>query len=240
MNPLIGVTSIPRRADTAFAHLPHETVPEMYLEMLQSAGAVAVVIPVHGRAEANDLLPRLDGVLLTGGGDVDPTHYGRDPHPETYGVDPDRDRLEIDLVRGGAERHLPMLAICRGIQVMNVALGGTLVQDIETEVPGGQNHWQLERWGEHVHSIDVETDSRLAEILGSELAVNSMHHQAVAEVGSGLRPVGRAPDGVIEAIEAPDLRYCVGLQWHPETLGTGDRSFGVFQSFVDAAGESRW
>ncbi len=239
MKPVVGVTSIPRSTQTAFARLPHETVPEMYLEALWQAGAAPVVIPVHSGVGTDVLLSRLDGVLLTGGGDVDPVLYGREQHPETYGLDPQRDRLEVDLVRGTAERDIPLLAICRGIQVMNVALGGTLVQDIATEVPEAVDHWDLQRWDEHAHPVAVEPGSRLEEMVGPKLDVNSMHHQAVEGVGPGVRAVARAPDGVIEAIDVPDLRFFLGVQWHAECLGRKDPSFALFRSFAGAMREGR-
>jgi len=228
---VIGVTSIPRWAQTAFARLPHETVPELYLDMVARSGGTPVVLPVHQEPE-EELLDRLDGILLTGGGDVEPDRYGDVPRPETSGVDGRRDRMEIEITRWALERDLPVLAICRGIQVLNVALGGTLIQDLEGEIPGAVRHWYPERWGDPCHEVHINPSSRLAGLVGRTVEVNSMHHQAVREPARTLRAVGRAPDGVIEAVEAPDQRFCVGLQWHAECLGPGHPSFRVFEEFV--------
>lgn len=236
MRPVIGVTAIPRAADTSFGRFPHETLPEMYLEMLRRAGAMPVILPVHGDGP-QELIARLDGIVLTGGGDVDPALYGHERHPGVKGVDPVRDRVETELVRSARKRDLPILAICRGIQILNVALGGTLVQDIQSQVPEALNHWDPERWAAHSHPISLEPGTKLSGIVGSEIAVNSMHHQAVDRVGPCLRAAGWAPDGVIEAIECPDMRFCIGVQWHPECLGPGDSSFELFRSFIESAKE---
>lgn len=235
MRPVVGVTSIPRRARAAFAELPHETVPEQYLEMLDRAGVVPVVIPAHG-GHSEEPLARLDGLVLTGGGDVDPGLYESPPGPATAGVDRDRDATEVKLVRLAVERDLPLLALCRGIQVLNVALGGSLVQDISTEVPGALEHWNADRWDRPSHDVRIERGSRLRDLIGGEISVNSIHHQAVDRLGSGLRAVARSPDGVVEGVEAPELRFFLGLQWHAECLGVDHPSARVFEAFAEAAG----
>ncbi len=239
MKAVIGVTSIPRQASTGFeAVLPHETIPEMYLDLVRWAGAIPVILPVHGDFEP-DVVERLDGVLLTGGGDVDPAEYRRERAPGTDGVDRQRDRFELDLARAVASRDIPVLAICRGVQVLNVALGGTLVQDLATEAAGGAAHWVPERWNEAVHPVRFEPGSLLARLLGEEITVNSIHHQALDQLGDGLAAAGRSPDGLIEAVEAPGGHFLVGVQWHPECLGPGHVSFQLFQSFAAAAREVR-
>jgi gamma-glutamyl-gamma-aminobutyrate hydrolase PuuD len=239
MKALVGVTSIPRQARTGFDEvLPHETVPEIYLNLVREAGATPVVLPVHEEFDP-DLVERLDGVVLTGGGDVDPSEYRRERCPLTDGIDPRRDRFELSLVRAAVARDLPMLAICRGMQVMNVALGGSLIQDIDAEVPGAVVHHDLERWNRVVHPVRFEPGSLLARLLGDEVDVNSMHHQTIDELGDGLVAVGRSPDGLVEAVEAPGLRCVVGIQWHPECLGAEHSSFKLFRFFADAAREVR-
>ncbi len=239
MKALIGVTSIPRQARTGFeVVIPHETIPEMYLDLVRWAGAIPVILPVHADFEP-DVLERLDGVLLTGGGDVDPAAYLQERAPATDGVDRQRDRFELDLAGTAASRDIPVLAICRGVQVLNVALGGMLVQDIATEVPGAAAHWVPERWNDAVHPVRFEPGSFLAHVLGEEITVNSLHHQALGQLGDDLAAAGWSPDGLVEAVEMPGRHFLVGVQWHPECLGPGNASFRLFQSFADAAREVR-
>lgn len=237
MTAVIGITSIPRRATTTFGEHPHETIPEFYAAMVTELGAIPVVLPVHTRPVPY-VLDRLDGIMLSGGGDVDPSRYGRGQRPETGGIDPERDQFEIDLVRHAVDRDVPVLAICRGVQVMNVALGGTLIQDLRTQIGGKTaeiDHWDIERWDRASHPVRIEAGTRLAKWVGEELAVNSMHHQAIDDPAPALRPVGRSPDGVIEAVEMPDARFCAGVQWHPECLSLDDPSFALFRSYIEAA-----
>jgi len=236
---VVGVTSIPRHARTGFGPvLPHETIPEMYLDLVRQAGAIPVVLPVHGDFRA-ELLDRLDGIVLTGGGDVNPTEYQRERSPRTDGVDPQRDRFELELTRAAVGRDTPVLAICRGAQVLNVALGGTLIQDIAAEAPGAEEHWVPERWDQAAHPVRFDPASRLGRLFGEHAAVNSMHHQALDRLGSGLAAVGRSPDGLIEAVEAPERHFLVGVQWHPECLGRRHPGFRLFQALSDAAQEVR-
>jgi putative glutamine amidotransferase len=215
--PLIGVTSsmtiekVPERA----------YVNSAYLHAVQQAGGVPVVLPPQLSAASLERLARgLDGLLLTGGGDIDPTVFGEAPHPTVYEVAPARDTLELSAVRFALERRLPILAICRGAQLLNVALGGTLFQDVASD-PGTQiQHGQLEPRDQPTHKVQVKAGSRLAETLGTdELEVNSMHHQAVKALGRGLAAVAWAPDQIIEGLELTDAsRFVLGVQWHPEEL----------------------
>jgi putative glutamine amidotransferase len=239
MKALIGVTSIPRQARTGFeAVIPHETIPEMYLDLVRVAGAIPVILPVHADFEP-EVVERLDGVLLTGGGDVDPAAYRQERAPTTDGVDRQRDFFELDLARAAASHDIPMLALCRGMQVLNVALNGTLIQDIAAEMPTAGAHWVPERWNNAVHPVRFAPGSLLARILGEEVAVNSLHHQAPGQLGDGLAAAGWSPDGLVEAVEMPGRHFLVGVQWHPECLGPGNASFRLFQSFADAAREVR-
>jgi putative glutamine amidotransferase len=215
--PLIGVTSsmtiekVPERA----------YVNSAYLHAVQQAGGVPVVLPPQLSAASLERLARgLDGLLLTGGGDIDPTVFGEAPHPTVYEVAPARDTLELSAVRFALERRLPILAICRGAQLLNVALGGTLFQDVASD-PGTQiQHGQQEPRDQPTHKVQVKAGSRLAETLGTdELEVNSMHHQAVKALGRGLAAVAWAPDQIIEGLELTDAsRFVLGVQWHPEEL----------------------
>jgi len=215
--PLIGVTTsvtvdkIPERA----------YVNSSYLHAVQQAGGVPVVLPPQLSGSSSERLARgLDGLLLTGGGDIDPAVFGEAPHPTTYEVTPTRDALELWAVRMALARRLPVLAICRGVQVLNVALGGTLFQDVASE-PGTEiQHGQQEPRDQPTHKVHVKAGSRLAETLGTdELEVNSMHHQALKALGAGLVAVAWAPDQIVEGVELTDpSRFVLGVQWHPEEL----------------------
>ena len=214
-----------------------------YTKAVRSAGARPYILPLLDPADADELLEGMDGLLLTGGEDVDPQLYGERAHPALGDVHAGRDALELALMKAARARRLPVLAICRGIQVANVALGGTLVQDIPAEHPGALAHdgdWPRDR---RVHSIDADDTSRLAAALGARrLSVNSFHHQAIAQPAPDLRVVARAPDGIIEGVEWPsDDWWMLGAQWHPEelvdTTEPWDRS--LFAAFVAAAHAER-
>lgn len=189
-------------------------------------------------------LAGVHGVLLTGGDDVDPSRYGQERHPSTVVVSPERDEFELALVTEARKRGLPVLAICRGIQVLNVAAGGTLLQDIPSLVPGAAQHsLKVPPHGpfDAAHDVWIDESSLLARMLtellnGSDsCTVNSRHHQALQDVGAGLRVVATAPDGVIEAVEDPTARFCVGVQWHPENFWRTGEFRGLFEGFVEAA-----
>jgi putative glutamine amidotransferase len=183
------------------------------------------------------VVPSLDGVLLTGGGDIDPARYGLVAEPETANVDSARDASELALVKSAMERRLPILAICRGAQLLNVALGGTLIQDLKDEV--GDTHRQPFHRYRAVHRVDLQSGSVLAERCGAtRIEVNSIHHQAIGEVASSLRPVGVAKDGVIEALESSDQR-ALAVQWHPECLSEDEVSAALFSWLIDAADQPR-
>jgi putative glutamine amidotransferase len=187
------------------------------------------------------LVSALDGVLLTGGGDVDPVFYGQSRHDTVEDAEPGRDEFEIDLARRAVATDLPLLAICRGAQVLNVSAGGTLVQDIPSTVGGDLTHAIRQQGNDTAHTVSVTPGSRLFEALGpavgagSTCRVNSRHHQSVARLGSGLVATAAAGDGVVEAIEAPDARFCLGVQWHPENFWRTGEFDGLFGSFVAAA-----
>lgn len=244
--PLIGVTG--ERFASGYSPLPNQDVHGLlrtYVEALIGAGALPVIIPL-GLAEDDRraLAARLDGLLLPGGGDIDPALYGEDPHPKLADdVDPLRDALEIALIRDAADTGLPLLAVCRGVQVLNVALGGTLIQDIPSQVPGALRHSFSLREAPRenlAHDVQISEGSRLAEILGTPIArVNSRHHQAARDVAPGLEVVARAPDGVIEGIELPGHPYFIGVQWHPENLQAIPEMKQLFVTFVQAAGGRR-
>ena len=208
--------------------------------VLHVGGDVRVVDTSTGVTAALD---GVDGVMLTGGDDVEPSRYGEAPHASTVPVEPGRDEFEIALVRAARERRLPLFAICRGVQVLNVACGGTLVQDIPSAVAGGVKHsFTVPPHTPYTlaHEVWVEKDTLLSRLLGDRVSgdaceVNSRHHQAVKEVAKGFRVAATAPDGVIEAIEDPSLPFCLGVQWHPENFWRTGEFRSLFEGFLDAA-----
>jgi putative glutamine amidotransferase len=191
-----------------------------YTDAARAAGLRPYVLPILDPNDAGEMLDGMAGLILTGGEDVDPARYGAPRHAALGEVHGDRDVFELALVRAARERRLPTLAICRGIQIANVALGGTLVQDLPTEWRSGVAHdgeWDRDV---RVHAVRATPGSRLAAALGAtDLTINSMHHQAVAAVGKGLTAVAHAPDEVVEGVEwTADDWWMVGVQWHPEEL----------------------
>jgi putative glutamine amidotransferase len=236
VKPIVGVTSVPKMAHSGYGDTPHESAPELYLDALVTAGATTVILPVHAEPDER-LFSRCDGFLLTGGGDVAPSLYAGKPSERVYGVDDKRDSYELALVDYAVRNDVPLLAICRGIQILNVALGGTLVVDIPTDLEGALRHLDLEHWTGTAHVVSIAPGSAVSKHVGEELEVNSMHHQGVATPGDGLEAVAWAPDGMVEAVERPDKRFIVGIQWHPECLGADHPAFGLFEGFVAAAGD---
>jgi putative glutamine amidotransferase len=211
-----------------------------YITALENAGLTPVLItPAHSIASVGALVGRCSGLVLSGGEDVDPARYGEAPLPNLGRVSPDRDAMEFAALAAALERNLPILGICRGCQVLNVFMGGTLYQDIETQCPGALGHRQSEPWGRRPHAARVEPGTRLDALVGSpELCINSFHHQAIKAVAPGLRVSAWAEDGLIEAIEAPDGRWLVGVQWHPErheaSTSKSDPDVRIFDAFGEA------
>jgi putative glutamine amidotransferase len=214
---------------------------EDYLASVEQTGARARVLEVT--ESPRKILNEVDGVLLTGGGDVDPVFYKEDRHPLTHDAEPGRDEFEIDLARRAMSDNIPLLAICRGAQVLNVAAGGTLVQDIPSAIESDLTHSVTEPKNLECHDIDVVAGSKLSIVLGGRLnpacscRVNSRHHQSVGRPGAGLVVNARAADGVIEGIEKPDAAFCVGVQWHPENFWRSGEFKPLFEAFVHAARE---
>jgi putative glutamine amidotransferase len=229
--PLIGITASRKIEDYRQA-------------ILHSVGEVRIV---DHSMPMNEALDGLDGLMLTGGDDVAPGRYGEQSHAAVVAVEPERDEFEIALVKEARARDLPILAICRGIQVMNVAFGGTLIQDIPSQVGTDVEH-QLavppHPSSAFAHEIWFEKDSLLGRLLGERLGdldsceVNSRHHQAVKLVAPGFKVSATAPDGVIEAIEDPAARFCLGVQWHPENFFRTGEFRPLFEGFVEEAKKS--
>jgi len=208
-----------------------------YLTSLERAGATPRVLD-----PAVDLLPEVldhcDGVLLTGGADVDPVHYGQDPHP-TLKLDAARDAYELVLAKAALARDLPVLAICRGVQLLNVAAGGSLIQDIPSQRSSDVAHGQREPLTGTPHTVQIHAGTTLAALVGQaathDLAVNSRHHQAVDRVAPGFIVSATAPDGIVEGIERPGARFCIGVQWHPENFWATGEFSSLFTGLIAAA-----
>ncbi|MCW5877818.1 MAG: gamma-glutamyl-gamma-aminobutyrate hydrolase family protein [Anaerolineales bacterium] len=235
--PLIGVTT--RNARSELYQIDVIQTPRPYSEALVRAGAIPVLIPLNLPPDRlQELLARLDGVVFTGGGDIETGRFGGVPHDKIYDVDPERDEIEIQLVQQVAEGGMPFLGICRGLQIVNVAFGGSLYTHIPDQLPGALQHSNFpgHPWDYLAHPVQVGEGSRLAEILGEPIVqVNSLHHQGIKELAIALRATASAPDGLIEAVELPDHPFAVCVQWHPECLPDDPRMQNLFRSLVSAS-----
>jgi putative glutamine amidotransferase len=243
--PLIGIPAQTLQAiDGIPESLPHSWVMNSrYHLAAAAAGAVPVTLPLFEQDEATlrALYDRLDGLLLAGGVDLDPASYGEAPHPRLGRTDPARDRVELSLARWAIAEGKPVLGLCRGHQVLNVALGGTLWQDIAAQVPEAIRHDYFPTAGYArdflAHEVSVAAGSRLHESFGTgSVAVNSMHHQAVKDLAPALLASARSADGLVEALESGTAHFLVGVQWHPEVFeGQDVGTRRLFQAFVAAA-----
>jgi putative glutamine amidotransferase len=234
--PVIGICAVRERARWSFWDQDAHLVADTYVAAVQRAGGIAVLLPIDIRA-SEVLLDRLDGLLLIGGADVDPASYGAEPDPATEATYPDRDRFEIALLLGALQRKLPLLAICRGMQLLNVALGGTLEQNLIAEDGSNPHRKVIGTFDGTEHEVRLDRDSLAARAVGEELHIaRCHHHQAVLKLGQGLIISGRAAsDGVTEAIETTDGSWALGVQWHPET----DDRTRLFAALCDAAAAAR-
>jgi putative glutamine amidotransferase len=243
MKPLIGVTTSEVRAATQVSPTPEGEPPrrEMalgltYLRAIEAAGGLPVVIPPLEIEAVEPLLDRFSGLCLSGGPDLDPASYHERRHPHLGPVEPELDHFELELARRADARALPILAICRGQQALNVARGGTLHQHLPDRPGTTVEHRQSTPGDRTSHGVEVAAGSRLARLMGHRKArVNSFHHQAVDRLGPGLRAVAWAPDGVIEGVEAPAREFLVGVQWHAETLVARRDNAALFEGLVQAA-----
>lgn len=239
--PLIGITVYRSKAHSP----PHGSLyalHPLYSEGIVAGGGAPVQIPLGLEQDTlRAIFDRVDGLLLAGGGDVDPAFYGEQVSAKVQGIDRERDEMEIALVRWTLEEGKPLFAICRGIQVMNVALGGSLYHDVLTDMPGAIRHAysQTEGFARDylAHDVQPTPDCRLAHLLGGDrLAVNSLHHQGVKALAADLTAAAYAPDGLVEAVEVAGHPFAIGVQWHPEALAPNDPAMRrLFEALVEAA-----
>ncbi|MCB9421340.1 MAG: gamma-glutamyl-gamma-aminobutyrate hydrolase family protein [Ardenticatenaceae bacterium] len=237
--PLIGLTTYRKMADQ-FPPIEIIGLMPSYIESIVAAGGLPVLIPLGlGDGELTEILTRVDGVLLPGGGDIEPSVYGAGAHETMYGIDSDRDRVEIVVARQAVKMQKPLLAICRGHQVLNVALGGTLWEDVQTFMPHAIRHDNYRKLPRNyiAHSVTAVPDSQIAALMGkTEINVNSLHHQGVRDLAPELRATAVAPDGLVEGIEIPGHPFAVSVQWHPENLIHDDPTMlSLFKGLVEAA-----
>jgi putative glutamine amidotransferase len=237
MPPIIGITT--NQSQNAYGY-PTVMLMQSYINAVSQAGGVPVLIP---STVAQDgwvaLYSRLDGILFSGGGDIGLEFSPGEPHPRIDDVDLQRDSIEISMVRAAASDGKPFLGICRGCQVMNVALGGTLYTHIPDQLPNALDHsYPGNMRTVLVHEVKVEEGTHLAEIFGEPiLRVNSLHHQGLKDIAAAVRVAGLAPDGLVEAVELPEHPFGVAVQWHPEWLTDQAPTKNLFRKFVEAAGK---
>lgn len=230
--PLVAITATTRIIDG----LPRARLNEAYLDAIRAVGLVPLIVAPMEPAELESVLGGVHGVVLSGGEDVAPSEYGAEMSPRTDAPHRPRDQCELALARMAHDRRVPTLAICRGIQVMNVAFGGTLVQDIPSECPSALKHDRADARAVRVHDARIEPGSGLERALGTHaLSVNSSHHQSVARIAPGLRVTARATDGIVEGAEwVADDWWMLGVQWHPEELmkDANDWDRALFRAFA--------
>lgn len=241
--PIIGIPT------QTLEEIPDElprcwVMSQQYVRVLVAAGAVPWIIPLiqDDPATLREIYQRLDGVFLPGGVDLHPSAYDEQPIDGCGRTDPARDEVELSLTRWALAEEKPLLAVCRGIQVVNVAAGGTVHQDLASQLPGAIKHDYFPKRGQYsrellAHEVEVVRDSRLGRLLSaSRVEVNSMHHQGIKQLATSLRPTAYAPDGLIEGVESPNGHFLIGVQWHPEALVERNPVMNrLFSAFIEAA-----
>ncbi len=230
--PVVGITTYAENAAWGAWNVPTALVPLTYVRSVERAGGRPLLVPPSEDA-VDETLDALDGVVFSGGADLDPASYGAEAHPETNGIRPERDRAELALMEAALARDMPVLAVCRGMEIMNVLRGGDLVQHLP-EVVGDEKH-------KHTpgvfadHEVELAGESRLAHVLGDRAPVKSHHHQGVGRVGDGLVETAWAEDGTVEGLEDPGRRFALGVLWHPEE----DEDAALFRALVEEAAAYR-
>ena len=228
MKPVIGLSS------SYSADKKSYTVPESYVLAVERSGAVPLILPPTFDADIDAFFGLVDGLILTGGVDIDPQLYGENSIPLQGSIDPLRDSFEVELTKKALEKRMPIFAICRGVQMLNVAAGGSLYQDVNSQVKGSLKHRQQAPTYYPSHKVRLEESSRLHGIFGkTSVGVNSFHHQAVKDVAPGFRATAWADDGLVEAIEWEGSEYILGVQWHPERMIDGEM-MKLFTAFTEA------
>jgi putative glutamine amidotransferase len=240
--PLIGLTT--RNLTEPKYDLPLIVSPKSYSQMLLQSGAIPILIPINLKAGYyQDLLSRIDGIIFTGGGDIDPSRFNGLPHEKISHVDQERDNAEISLLQQVQSLNLPFMGICRGLQVINVALGGDLYTHISDQLPGALEHayFPPENSTDFLaHTIEIKKGSCLAQIMGTTQAqVNSLHHQGIQSLAPQVTPLAWAPDGLVEAIQVPNNPFGFAVQWHPEWLPDDNYAQALFTAFIETARQHR-
>lgn len=234
--PLIGITTYLEQAQSGVWDVRACFLPEVYIKAVTENGGIAVALPPQeiGQPEAQRILSSLDALIVAGGADINPELYGQLPGPHTETPRPDRDVFEFELTRAAYAMHVPFLGICRGSQMLNVALGGTLIQHLPDIV--GDERYQAAPGQFALMSIHVEPGTKIAEVMGEDGRTDAhlYHHQAVDRLAEPLRVTSRSADGIVESTEAPDHPFCLGVQWHPEQNGADKR---IFRGLIKAARE---
>jgi putative glutamine amidotransferase len=232
MKPVVGITAYAEQARWGVWDIPTALLPMSYVDAVKHAGGCPLLVPPSDATVA-ETLDAVDGLIFSGGSDLDPAVYGAEPHPETTGVRPERDRCELALMRAALERDLPILAVCRGFELMNVARGGDLIQHLP-DVVGHERHRHTPGVFAD-HDVEVADGSRLGALLGDRAPVKSHHHQGVGALGDGLEAVAWADDGTVEGLEDPSRRFALGVLWHPEE----GEDWALFKGLVDEAARYR-
>jgi putative glutamine amidotransferase len=244
MKPLIGISPSPDVSEMGHGRFRRYALSDTYTRSVVQAGGIPVILPAHPDA-IDDMLDQLDGIIFSGGGDIDSAHWNEEPHPQAYGFDAERDAFELAAIQKVVARDMPMLGICRGIQTVNVALGGSIVQDIPDQLPGSLQHRQHEDGkmrDETSHAVTVtEGNNPLYNAVGvTELETNSFHHQALKDLGEGLEVIATSEDGVIEAVWHPGMTFGLAVQWHPEMLADNHAQHAaIFEALVAAAAQKK-
>lgn len=237
--PIIGISgSVLEIENGPFVGSRRAYVNEDYVKAVAKSGGVPVIIPMTADSEIIEIqLDGIDALLLSGGHDIDPSEYGESRKPKLNETLPERDRFDIQLVEGAVKRGIPILGICRGHQVLNVALGGTLHQDLEYIAGCQENHDQFESENPENHTVTIKARSILNDFLGERIEVNSFHHLAIKDLAPGFRATALSSDGLIEGIEHMGHKFVVGVQWHPEALASrGDIGMErLFKEFISSA-----